>query len=123
MKLASHMRPTCGFSDHTFLIQSIESGECIGLQCALELCQMIGWVLALAIWRIREPNRRCLCAARRPIVTNIGPQTPDFRFAVSWRKHRNGNVVAVQFLRGQYISAQSIDERLKCLAGTANPIR
>src|SRR5262245_13896642 len=49
MELAPHMGSTGRFNDRVFLVQTVESGESIRLQRALEVCQVLGRMLTLAI--------------------------------------------------------------------------
>ncbi len=79
-------------------------------------------MLPFPIRRVGEPHcRRCL-AACRTIVADISPQAPRLRLAVTWRQHRHGHIIAVQFLRAQHILLQRFHQRLQRPARSAYPI-
>jgi len=104
VELASHVRPTGDFLNPTilFFIELIESGIGIGLQRTLKPTQMSLGMFALAIGRVGKPHRRCRQLARRPIVSNIGPQTSRLRLAIAWRQHRYRRVIGTQLARCQH---------------------
>src|ERR1700758_1772792 len=97
-ELAADMGPTAGLDDPPGLEQSVEAGECVGVQHPGERLQVSPRMLALAIGRIEEDRRRRSGAAKRTLGTNIGPQPTSFGLAAAWRQYWHGCVVAMQRL-------------------------
>jgi hypothetical protein len=67
------MRPARGLEDSAVFVKPVEARIAIGLQNASIVFQMGRRMLALAIRRVGEPDRRWLFAAGRTIIANIGP--------------------------------------------------
>src|ERR1700728_4661268 len=95
VKLAPCMCPARYFINSAVAVEMME--PCIGvrLQATLEVLQMLPWMLALAILRVREPDSRRGIFARRPVIAHIGPEPPGFRLAASRSKHRHRRIVGV----------------------------
>jgi hypothetical protein len=55
---------------------------------------MLFGMLAAAVGRVEEGDRRRIRAAERPIVPDIAPHVPDLRLLFG--QHRHGGVVTVQ---------------------------
>ena len=73
VKLSAHMRPAGRFLNAPGFVHRIESRVTIGLQRAREIAEMRLRMLALAIRRVGEPDRRWCCVSRRAIVAHIRP--------------------------------------------------
>src|SRR5271156_606069 len=110
VKLTPHMSPTRGLKDPAAFVKPVEAGIAIGLQDATVVFEMIRRMLAFAIRRISEPHRRWRFAASRAVIANVGPQAASLCFTVARFQHRYRHIVAVQFLRAEYILLQLIDQ-------------
>src|ERR1700756_2155596 len=122
VELASDVCPACGFTDAALFVKPVETCVSISLQNALIVPQVRRRMLALAIRRISEPDRGWRFAARGPVVANIRPQTARLCLAVARLQHRNRHIVAVQFLRAEYIRLQRLNQRPQRPARAAYPI-
>src|ERR1019366_5996841 len=103
VELASGVGPAGNFIDGAVAVEMMKAGIRIGLQSALEVLQVLPRMLALAIFRVCEPDGRRSGFSRWPIVAHIGPHTPSLglptpttktcrwgpRLAVAGSKHRN----------------------------------
>jgi len=49
-KLPAHVRPAGGLRDESLVVNAVESGVAVGLQCAAETAQVLVRMFALAIW-------------------------------------------------------------------------
>ena len=56
VELASRVRPAGDFIDVAIAVQMMEPGIGVCLKATLEVLQMLPWMLALAIFRVREPD-------------------------------------------------------------------
>jgi len=73
MELAPCVCPAGDFIDGAIAVQVMEPGISVSLKAALEVLQMSPWMLALAILRVRKPDRRRDIFARGSVVAHIGP--------------------------------------------------
>jgi len=78
------MCPARSFEDLAAAIEMMKARIAIGLQRAAKVLQVRTRMLAFAIRRVAEENRRRNLAARRPIVAYIGPEPPGLGPARVW---------------------------------------
>src|SRR5579863_9396822 len=71
IELAPHMGPTGRFLDLSALIKMMKSCVGIRLQDAAEAAQMLAWMLATPIRRVRKPHPWRRAIACRTIIANI----------------------------------------------------
>src|SRR6266567_5331839 len=111
VELAACMRPARDFINGAIAVQMME--PCIGvrLKAALEVLQMLSWMLALAIFRVREPHGRRGIFAGRSVVTDISPETSSLGLAAARREHRHRRIVGVQLGTGKHMLLNRIDQR------------
>src|SRR5271170_7620402 len=95
VKLAASVSPAGNFINGAIAVEMME--PCIGvrLQTALEVLQMLSWMLALAILRVCEPNRWRSVFAGRPVIANISPEPAGLGLATTRCKHRHRRIVGV----------------------------
>jgi len=96
VELAPRMCPACDFIDGAVAVEMMKSGIGIGLQRALEVLQVLPGMLALAIFRVGEPDGGRGVFAGRPVVAHIGPESARLRLAIARREHRDRSVVGVE---------------------------
>src|SRR6266702_5864257 len=111
VELTACMRPAGNFIDGAVAIQVMEPCIRVCLKPALEVLQMLPWMLALAILRVCEPDSRRGIFARRPVVAHISPETPGLGLATASRKHRHRRVVGVKLGSAEHMPLNSIDQR------------
>ena len=85
VEFSSNVRPAGGLSNASGLIHVIEPRIAIRLQRAREVAQVTLGMLALAIGRVGEPHPRWRGVPGGPVITNIGPPSPRFRFSQAGR--------------------------------------
>jgi len=95
----------------------LKAGVRISLQDTLKGGEVLPAMLALAIFRVREPDcGRCIDTSRS-IVSDIGPEAPCSGLAVAGREHGERRVIGVQLGAGEHMLLDGIDERAQQLAG------
>ena len=112
-ELAADMCPAGRLLNATCVVQPVEAGIGIGLQRALEIGEMAMRMLASAVRRISKPDCRGGTVASRAIIANICPQAPLLGSTLTWRQHRNGCVISVQFAGAHDVSPQSFVQRIQ----------
>ena len=105
------MRPAGNFIDGAIAVQMVEPRVSVCLKTALEVLQMLPRVLALAIFRVREPDSRRGIFARGSVVAHISPETPGLGLAAARRKHRHRRIVGVKLGSGEHMLLNRIDQR------------
>src|SRR5207253_11204960 len=83
--------------------------------------QMLLRMIALAIRRVREPNRRRIRGPTGPVIANIGPQAPGLGLSCSRRQHWYWRVIGVQLIAVENVSPQSFDQRRHQFARRSYP--
>ena len=121
VELAASVCPAGNFIDRAIAVEMMEPGIGVGLQAALEVLQMLPWMLALAILRVREPDSRRSIFAGGPVIAHISPETPGFRLATARRKHRHRRIVGVKLGSGEHMLLNRIDQRSEQLARSTDP--
>src|SRR5580692_8908582 len=111
MKLAASVCPAGDFINGAFAVQMME--PCIGvcLQATLERLQMLPWMVALAILRVREPHGWRGIFAGRSVVTHISPETPGLGLATARGKHRHRRIVGMKLGSSEHMLLNRIDQR------------
>src|SRR5215467_3411077 len=79
-------------------VQLVEPGVGVGLQAAGKIPQMLLRMIALAIRRVREPNRRRIRRPTGPVIANVRPQASRLGLSCPRRQHRYWRVVGVQLV-------------------------
>lgn len=90
------MRPASGLLDRAVGVERREAGKGIGLEDTLEVFEVSLRVLASAIGRVREPDRRRRRIGTGAVVAHVGPQPPGLGLSLAWCKDRNRRVVGMQ---------------------------
>jgi hypothetical protein len=80
-------------------------------------------VLGFAIRRVEEYCRRRPRAGKRPLVTNVCPQSSRRGPAAAGRQYRHRRVVAIERLQGHHLGGQYFDQRGQCRRRGADPAR
>jgi len=111
MELASCMRPAGNFINCAVAVEMMEPCISIRLKATLEDLQMLPWMLALAIFRVREPDGRRGIFTRGPVIAHVGPESPGLGLAASRRKHRHRRIVGVKLGSGKHMLLNRIDQR------------
>ena len=111
VELAPHMRPAGGLADAAGVVEMMEAGVAIGLQGPAEAVQMPARMLALAVRRVGEPDRRRGGIVRRAIVADIRPEPAGLGLAVARSQHRHRSIVGMQLRGGHYMPTHFIDQR------------
>src|ERR1017187_7547506 len=111
VELTACMRPTRYFINGAIAVQMMEPGIGVRLKAALEVLQMLPRMLALAIFRVREPDGRRGIFPRGPVVTDISPETSSLGLAAARRKHRHRRIVGVKLETGEHMLLHRIDQR------------
>src|SRR5215208_5483652 len=122
VKASPAMRPAESEPDLTrrpVLQQALEAGIAVHLQHALELGQVGGRVLALAVLGVEEDHRRRGAAVPGPVVDGVAPQPPGLGPAPAGVEHRQRRVIGEDPGRGQDMLAQEAPQRLQPPAGPA----
>src|ERR1019366_6201985 len=111
VELATSVSPARDLINGAIAVQMME--PCIGvrLQAALEVLQMLPRMLALAIFRVREPDGRRGIFPRGPVVTDISPETSSLGLAAARRKHRHRRIVGVKLGSCKHMLLNRIDQR------------
>lgn len=109
VELPSRVRPARGFDDPSVFVELLEACISISLKRPSIGLEMLLRPLALAVWRVGEPDGGCGRASRWAIVADIGPEPTCLRSAVAWRKHRNRRIVGVELGSRQDVLANGID--------------
>jgi hypothetical protein len=128
VELAPCVCPAGDLIDGAIAVQMMEAGVGVCLKAALGVLQMSPWMLALAILRVREPDRWREIFARGFVVAHIGPKPGRSGLATARRKHRDRRVVGVKRRESCAVldwsqdsaSAQRFLSRCVCLAGLGN---
>jgi hypothetical protein len=110
-ELAASMGPARGFQNITCGIQGIESSKGIGLQNPLEGFQVGLRMFALAVGRVGKPDGGWCFVSSRPIIADIGPQSPRLGLAIAWGEDWDRCVVGMQLLAGQHVLPQPFNQR------------
>src|ERR1039458_3040161 len=123
VKLAASVSPARNFINDAIAVQMME--PCIGvcLQAALEVLQMLLWMLALAIFRVREPDGRRSIFSRGPVIAHIGPKPARFGLATARCKYRHRRIVGVKLGSSEHMLLNRIDQRSEQLTCSAYPAR
>ena len=74
VEFATRVCHACRFDDAARLVQGPIPSKGIGLQNAGKAAQMLLRMLALAIRRVSEPDRRGCRFARRAVIPDIDPE-------------------------------------------------
>src|ERR1700739_3113105 len=104
------MSHTGGFLDAACLIKVPKASVGIRLKYSAEMLQVLAWMFAFTIWRIREPHCRRHIRACGTIITHICPQPCSFRLAHPWCKHWNRCVVGMQLGPRHHMLTNLIDQ-------------
>src|SRR5271168_3316663 len=123
VKLATCMCPAGNFIDVAIAVQMMEPCISVRLKAALEALQMLPWMLALAILRVREPDRRSGVFPGRPVVAHIGPEPSGFSLTSARGKHRHRGVVGVKLVACQHVLLNRVHQRREQLACSTYPAR
>src|SRR5262249_45069938 len=115
------MCPAGDFLDAAAFVQLVKSGVGIALQAAEKTPQMLLGMLALAIRRVREPNRRWIRRSAGPVVANVAPQTPGLGLARPRRQHWYRRVVGVQLVAVENVTPESFHQRRHQFARRSYP--
>ena len=102
--------------------QALEAAIAVHLQHALELGQVGGRVLALAVLGVEVDHRRRGAAVPGPVVDRIAPQAPGLGPAPAGVEHRQRRVVGEDPGRAHDVPAQQAPQRLQPPAGPADPV-
>src|SRR5207302_9127949 len=94
VKLAPCMCPARGFVD-VFAVEMMKTGVGVGLQSALEGLQVDPRVLALAVFRVCEPDSWRSLVACGPVVANVGPEPACFGLPVAGCEHWHRCVIGL----------------------------
>ncbi len=105
------MGPAGNFINRAIAVQMMEPCIGVGLQATLEVLQMLPWMFALAVFRVREPDGRHSIFAGGPVIAPISPETPGLRSAAARRKHQHRRVVGVKLGSGEHMLPKRIDQR------------
>ncbi len=79
-------------------------------------------MFALAIRRVSEPHGRCRFVSSRTVIANVCPQTARLCLTVARFEYRDRHIVAMQFLRTQYVTLQCFHQRPHRPARAAHPV-
>src|ERR1035438_4837111 len=100
VKLAPRVRPASCFVD-IIAVKVMKARISVGLESALEGLQMLAGMLALAVFRVCEPNCRRGLVASRPVISHVGPETASPGLPTAGREHGYGRIVGVQLAAGE----------------------
>ena len=75
VKLAPRVRPARSFVDMAALVEVAESGIAIGLQGPAKISKVFPGMLAPAVGKVAEEDRRGYIAACGTIIPHIGPES------------------------------------------------
>jgi hypothetical protein len=107
------VRPTGSFRDRAWLslwlVQRFESAIGVGLENPGIFGEMLLRMRAGPIRRVEEHCSRWIGAGKRPVVANIGPQSPQAGLHLG--QHRHGGVVAMDPLGGEHVGLDQLVER------------
>jgi len=112
-ELAPDMGPAGGFGDPVAGEQLVEPGITVGVDDAAEVFEMALRVRTLAVGRVEEQRRRRPLAGERPLVADIGPQSPGLGLACARRQHRHRRVVDMQCVAGHDLGRERVDQRVE----------
>ena len=119
------MRPAEGEPDlarRPALQQALEAGIAVHLQHALELGQVGGRMLALAVLGVEVDHRRRGAAAPGPVIDRVAPQAGRSWSGPGRGRAPAGCVVGEDPGRAHHVPAQEAPQRLQPPAGPPDPV-
>src|ERR1039458_9113819 len=99
----------------------MEPGIGVRLKAALEALQVLPWMLALAIFRVRKPDRRSGVFPGRAVVAHIGPEATHSGLATAGREYRHRGVVGVKLVACEHVLLNRVHQRRKQLTCSTDP--
>ena len=99
-----------------------KAGVAIGLQQTAEALQMVGRMLALAIFAVDISGGGMTGSVPGPVVDRVAPEPSGLRPASAGIQHRQGGVVGEHFGRGQHRAQHQFMQRRQPPAGAADPV-
>lgn len=123
-ELPAPMRPAGGLDNRRRLatggIEVVEACEGVGLHDPNPASHMRARMFARPGSRVFEEGGRRVLSTERPIVADIGPQSPGDGFHL--RQNRHGRVVGMDAFGAQHMGADRLDERRQRDRTGANPV-
>jgi len=101
--------------------QALEASIAVHLQDTLELGQVGGRMLTLAVLGVEVDHRRRGAALPGPIIDGVAPQAPGLGPAPARVEHRQARVVGEDPGRAHDVPTQQAPQRLEPPAGPAHP--
>jgi hypothetical protein len=120
---ASGVRPAGGEGDVTLLGERLEAGVAVDLQHALEVLEMSGRPLRLAVGAVEVNGCRRIRPGPGPVIAHIDPEPSGLGSSTAGIEHGNRRVVGKQLGRGEDMGCQARLQRFQPPASTANPAR
>ena len=119
VELASGMSPTGCFVDASG-IEVLKARISIGLQGPLKGAEVLPGMLALTIFRVREPDCWRSIDTGWPNGSDIGPEATGSGLAVPRCKYGKRGVIGVQLGAGEHMLLDGLDERAQEFACCAD---